>query len=396
MHIVYVADENYMRYVEKSAQSLLKIHPDALITVVSPRPVETKFENVVIDLQKYVRDDVRARVFKRRSADDRISETTYLKLFLTELPYDKVICLDGDTIVQKPLDELWAQKVRYIGLCESYAFGQKQAEDLGLQKYGLSGMMLMNLENLRKIKFTQKCLNVTAEVSPWCHEETLINVAMNGKLKFLPVKWNYCHNRDYAAHSIKEEDAAILHICGKDKTYMDYEPYSEIRQVKKYIEGKSVAVVGNAKSIFDKANGPKIDAHDVVIRFNKGLIIKPESQGKKTSILLLACELSLDEKASYKAWFSINRSTNTKCGDLTISNRPRAALSALIGRQPTTGLMAIDLCVESKAKSIDLYGFDFEATPTFYNPEGYVTPHDYDAEEKIVRDWEKRGLLKIN
>ena len=387
MQIVYVADENYMRYVQKSAQSLLKVNPEAHITVVSPRPLETKFENVVIELKG---------TYKKRSQNDRITDATYLKLFLTELKYDKIICIDADTIIQKPLDELWAQNVRYIGLCESYVIGKQQAKDLDLKKYGLSGVMVMNLQNLRKIGFTQKCLEAKAEPKLWCHEETLINVAMQGKLKFLPVKWNYCHNRDYGAAAIKEEDAAILHICGKDKTYLDYESYDEIRQVKKFIKGKSVAIVGNAKSIFDKKDGKKIDAHDLVVRFNRGFVINKEAQGKRTDILLVACELNLDEKASYKAWFSINRSKNTKCGDLTISDRPRDALRALVGKQPTTGLMAIDLCLEASAKSIDLFGFDFEKTPTFYNPEGYITPHDYNAEEKIVLSFQKRGLLRIH
>ena len=154
--------------------------------------------------------------------------------------------------------------------------------------------------------------------------------------------------------------------------------------------------MGNAKSIFDAKHGKEIDAHDLVVRFNRGFVISKEAQGSRTDILLVACELNLDEKASYKAWFSINRSKNTKCGDLTISDRPRNALRALVGKQPTTGLMAIDLCCESGASQIDLYGFDFEKTPTFYNPEGYITPHDYDAEEKIVRRFQKRGLLRIH
>lgn len=387
MQVVYVADENYAGYVAKSAESLLRVNPNAHITVVSPRPIETKFENVVIDLKGE---------YQMRSKNDRISKTTYLKLFLTELKYDKIIYLDPDTIVQKPLDELFREDVRYIGLCESYVIGQKQAKDLGLKKYGLSGVMVMNLKNLRKIGFTQKCLNAKAAPELWCHEETLINVAMKGKLKFLDVKWNYCHNRDYGQKSILEEDAAILHICGADKTYLNYEPYEEIRQVKNYIKGKSVAIVGNAKSIFDGKKGKEIDAHDLVVRFNRGFVTDQKAQGSKTHILLVACELNLDEKASYKAWFSINRSKNTRCGDLTISDRPRHRLRALVGKQPTTGLMAIDLCCEAGAKSIDLYGFDFEKTPTFYNPEGYQTPHDYDTEEKIVRAWERQGLLRIN
>lgn len=58
--------------------------------------------------------------------------------------------------------------------------------------------------------------------------------------------------------------------------------------------------------------------------------------------------------------------------------------------------MAIDVCLRFGAERIDLYGFDFEKTPTFYNPDGYVTQHKYSEEEKIIRQYEKDGLLTIN
>lgn len=387
MQIVYVSDENYMHFVETSSASLLKTNPDAHITIVSPEPLETKFDNVVIPLEG---------TYKQRGQNDRITSTTYLKLFLTELPYDKILFIDPDTIIQKPLDDLWNMEVEYLGLCESHDAGKEQAKDLGIEKYVNTGVMLMNLKALRKIKFTQKCLNAKATPKFWCHEETLLNVAMQGKITFLPEKWNYCHNRKYGERSISLEDVAVLHICGKDKSLMYYMPYDEIFDVKDFIKSKTVAIVGNAQSIFSKENGEKIDAHDVVIRFNRGFVTDIKAQGSRTDILLLACELNIDEKSSYKSIFSINRSNSTQCGDLTIGNTMRSRLRAWIGKQPSTGFMAIDLCREAGAAKIDLYGFDFEKTPTFYNPADYVTQHDYASEEAIVCDLEKREIVTIN
>ena len=387
MQIVYVSDKNYMPYVEISAHTLLKVNPDAHITVVSPEPVTTIFDNVVIPL---------TQTYRQRGANDRITSTTYLKLFLTQLPYDKIIFIDPDTIIQQPLDELWNTEVKYLGLCESHDAGKEQALDLGIERYAITGMMVMNLKALRRLGFTQKCLNAEANPKLWCHEETLLNVAMQGKIEYLPEKWNYCFGRGYKGRELKPENVAILHIVGKNKQAMLYDPYSEIEDVKKYIAGKTVAIVGNAKSIFDKDNGKAIDSHEVIIRFNRGFVTAPAAQGSKTDILLLACELNLDEKSSYKAMYSVNRSNNTWCGDLTIGNKMRSRLRAWIGKQPSSGFMAIDLCREAGASKIDLYGFDFEKTPTFYNPEGYVTKHDYDAEEKIVRDMAARGVLTIN
>lgn len=148
------------------------------------------------------------------------------------------------------------------------------------------------------------------------------------------------------------------------------------------VKNKTVAIVGNAKSIFDKKNGKEIDNHDIIIRFNRGFITKPESQGRRTDILILAVNLNLDEKSAFKSQYYVNRSKKTTCGSITIENKFRADLKEIIGKQPSSGFMAIKLC--DQAKIIDLYGFDFGKTKTFYNPEGFITPHDYDKEHQLI------------
>lgn len=173
-------------------------------------------------------------------------------------------------------------------------------------------------------------------------------------------------------------------------------PYDEIKEVKDFIKGKSVAIVGNAKSIFDNRFGAEIDVHDVVIRFNKGFITDKKAQGSKTDVLILACDLTLDEKASYEAKFYVNRSKKTKTGELTISDERRRVFRTILGAQPSTGFLAVDLSMMAGAERIDLYGFDFEKTPTFYNPVGYKTKHDYAKEKEIMLDLQKRGVLTIN
>lgn len=173
--------------------------------------------------------------------------------------------------------------------------------------------------------------------------------------------------------------------------------YPEIAEIGEYIKGKSVAIVGNAESIFTKNNGEKIDNHDFVIRFNKGFIFKEKSQGKRTNLLLLACELTNEEINSYEADFVCNRSSRYKNPvEFTLKNDERLAMRSKIGSYPSTGFMAIDICMEFGAKSIDLYGFDWGKTDTFYNPIGYVVPHNYNAEEDYIREYVKKGLVKIN
>lgn len=394
MKIVYCLDQKFVRYAEVSIKSYKEHNPTAEIIVVSEEkiPYIGQDRNFLIKLPK---------LYRNKGEGDRISNAAYLKLFLTGLPFDKILYVDGDTICQKPLKTLWDTPCEYIALTESHIAGTQQAAALGTDKYGLTGMMLMNLSNLRKIGFTDKCLEVAeSDFTPaisWQHDETCINVAMQGRLKFIDKAFNYCHNRFYNA-PINEKDAYILHYVGKDKSEMILpDKYKEIHKIGKEIKGKRVAIVGNAKSLFDKIYGPDIDNHDFIIRFNKGFITVPQAQGTKTDMLILALNLRFDERQSFNARYIVNRSKHYDNQTIwTIGCQERMDICARIGKQPSSGFMAIDICLAFGASEIDLYGFDFEATPTFYNPPDYQTQHDYSAEEEIVLGYEKEGKLKIN
>ena len=179
------------------------------------------------------------------------------------------------------------------------------------------------------------------------------------------------------------------------------------RRMSKLIAGQTVAVVGNAKSLFETDYGTAIEAHDVIIRLNKGFVTKPSSQGTRTDMVGLTPELSEDEtverfqpntflmlipKMRHYRLFG----TAAVRGTLFYKFRYWLADRNLIGRRPSSGFMAISWLVRlDSAQLVTLYGFDFGATPTYYNPVGYKTPHNYDREREIVLDWERQGLIKI-
>lgn len=395
MIITLCIDKNYIDYARISIATYRHHNPEARIVVCSEEPMPKDIgydENVIIKLP---------RKFRTRGKDDRISNTAYMKLFLTKLPYEKILYVDADTICMKKLDKLWNMGCRYINLCESHSYGKKQAADLGIEKYGLTGMMLMNLNALRRINFTDKCLEVeTRYPTPktgWQHDETCINVAMKDRLNFIHKKWDYCHNRKYD-NPISEDKAYILHYVGIDKLKMiKGERYSSMWPVAKHIYGKKIAIVGNAKSLFEERFGHEIDENDFIIRFNKGFVTRPKFQGTRTDLLILALTLTKEEIESYNAKFVANRSryyqNETK---LMIPDRERGRIAEYIGSQPSTGFIAIDMCMYFGAGEINLYGFDFEETPTFYNPKNYKTQHDYQTEKEIVQAYEKEAILKIH
>lgn len=169
-----------------------------------------------------------------------------------------------------------------------------------------------------------------------------------------------------------------------------------IPEIRGLICNKSVAIVGNAQSIYSKKNGAKIDSHEVVIRFNRGFISDKEAQGSRTDILFLACELTPEELAQFNAKYTINRSSRTKCGMITLNDDWRKWYRKRFDNYPSTGLMAIAVCRDCEAKKIDLYGFDFWDTPTYYNPKGYITKHNYENEKKIAHILASNKIITIN
>lgn len=396
MEIVYVFDKNYLKYFNVSVKSVLKYNPYAHITVISPEKLDIPYDNVVMEIPSNV---------KHRD-NDRITSATFLKLHIPKLPYDKVLFIDADIICQAPLDELWNTQCDYICLSESHTYGDKQAKEHNHKKYGLSGMMLMNLKALREDNFIEKSF-VPFDTTPykiWCHEETIINHYFYDKLTFVDRKFNYCHNRTYK-NPISEMNAVLLHYCGGNKAdFFSHKlgnqiPYYNLEEIKDFIRGKRVAIVGNASSIFDKQNGDLIDTFDLIIRFNYGFITVPSSQGTKTDIAILACELTKTEMESYNAQFYINRMKRiTNPTPYHFENKDIVRVSeGMDGARASSGLIAIDFCIESGCQSIDLFGFDWEKTPTFYNPLGYKTLHNYNNEESKVKNYyASRCQIKVH
>lgn len=370
MNVVYVFGKNYLDLYELSSKSLLKHNPDAKITVVSPEPLPLK-NNVVIKAPKL-----------KHNENDRITPATYLKLLLPQLPFDKIILIDADTIIQGSLKELWDMKIEYIGASQSHLSGDRQAEEYGHDKYFLSGVMVMNLKNLRKDNFTEKCLKPFEFNGQWQHEETIINKLYYDKITEIDRKFNYCHDRRYKER-LPECAVSILHYCGEDKS--DMKRYSNLQPIIDYIKGKSVAIVGNAKSLFNELYGEEIDRHDIVFRFTHGYITKPESQGTKTDILVSAEELEPERIKEYNPKFIINRRKLINNGTpYYFTNKDKDYCRLGLENPPSSGILACDFCDYCDCK-IDLYGFDWERTPTFYNPEGYQTQHNYPSEEVKIR-----------
>lgn len=173
-----------------------------------------------------------------------------------------------------------------------------------------------------------------------------------------------------------------------------------------FVDGKRVALVGNAASILTAGHGPEIDAHGTVLRFNRGYIRDAAHQGRRTDILGAARKMSSREirrefGQPELLWLSaslVGMSSEFLSVGGAIAMAPRSVwddlLPQLDGGRPSSGIMAIALLRRHfKPVAITLYGFDWKLSPTFYESstdprqQRNGGPHAWDAEQQLVQQW---------
>ncbi|WP_420857237.1 glycosyltransferase family 29 protein [Marivivens marinus] len=156
---------------------------------------------------------------------------------------------------------------------------------------------------------------------------------------------------------------------------------------------KSVAVVGNARSLEATDLGPMIDAADIVVRINSAPIPSVKSHGARTDWLAISIPVDAAivtaRAPSRRLWMTPKRKRLPygfvqNAGFYLFPRAEHQRLSSAIEGRPTTGLMVIDLLSRLPTNKVALYGFDFFASQSLSGARtGDQVPHDFNAE----RDW---------
>ena len=158
--------------------------------------------------------------------------------------------------------------------------------------------------------------------------------------------------------------------------------------------GKTVALIGNAKSLSLGQFGPFIDLADIVIRLNAAPMPSAVSHGTKTDWIALSSpiptEILQSRNPTHFLWMTRKRkrlpyALTVRPGFYLNRRSDALALRAQLNAPPTTGLMMIDLLARSPAAKITLYGFDFFTSLSLSGSRTAVqVPHDFAAERAFV------------
>lgn len=168
------------------------------------KTLQEKYENCNINLinmgNKYKDADCSYR--------GHITTPAYYRLSLSDLlpELDKIIWLDGDTLIFKDLREMLdidMEGYYYKGFLDCEVNGAKMF-GINNDHYICSGVMVVNLKELRKDNATEKFKKFIKENNHRLvqHDQTVINVVCYEKTGILPAKfgiWN-CFSQDLAAN----------------------------------------------------------------------------------------------------------------------------------------------------------------------------------------------------
>ena len=171
------------------------------------------------------------------------------KIYLPETlkDIDKVIYMDGDTIVLKDLHSLYNTDVAdvYAAVAKDgiyYRF-PKEMQEMGLDKRGFyfnSGVMLYNLALQREDKITEKLVEYIKTHEDFFGDQDVLNMVFGNKLKLMSYRYN-CISTFFEADDLNflslyfgeslpkdtfyiYENATVLHYAGDKPWQENYKP----------------------------------------------------------------------------------------------------------------------------------------------------------------------------
>ncbi|GGA30182.1 glycosyltransferase family 29 protein [Neptunicoccus cionae] len=178
------------------------------------------------------------------------------------------------------------------------------------------------------------------------------------------------------------EDFLAQHSCSLNTLHED-------------LAGKTVAIVGNARSLSKQSFGKTIDQYDVVIRMHAAPLPQVESHGTRTTWLALGMPVSqeiIDARAPVRLLWMAKKRKRLRArfakakGFYLHPKNEWDRMATELAAPPTTGVMLIDLVARSAAAEIHLFGFDFFTSLSLSGRRTAAqVPHDFAAEKLFTQ-----------
>jgi len=236
--VAFCFDENYAPYAAVATFSLFKSSSSPLkiywVTTVEDLEKAIFFQQALKKFNIYpIILTPEVSYFRDWRECRHITRAAYLRLLLPILINEKkLIYLDCDMLVQSDLSELFqVDMTGYLigGISDSGGQSTSKIPRQQSDQYINSGVLLMDLDGLRKDGFLEKCRSIYEEfheIIVWSDQCIINKYAENRKLLIEP-KWN----RLIYTHTLNEvqwkeasllENSKIIHFAGGIKPWQEW------------------------------------------------------------------------------------------------------------------------------------------------------------------------------
>jgi lipopolysaccharide biosynthesis glycosyltransferase len=158
-----------------------------------------------------------------RNSLQHVSNATMLRLFIPEVinKKSKILYLDIDVLVQSDLRNIFKLNVGSCGISGKSSLSRDVIKSMTFNNISTdyktlnAGVLLMDLEKLRRNKFTEKCIEIVSQ-HPYI-DQVIINLYLEGKYIDLPKQYNVFNNQD--DYLLEDHDDYIFHYVGPAKPW---------------------------------------------------------------------------------------------------------------------------------------------------------------------------------
>ncbi len=229
--IFFAVDNSYMPFLAVALKSIMDNSSNentylikVLYTNISEKNMQEikkmqqpNFDIEFVNLNYYI-DEVKDKLYTR----DYYTKTTYFRLFIPNLypQFDKALYLDADIVVLTDVAELFNQDIEdnlvaavpdeaVQNTPEFQSYVERVIGIASYKNYFNAGILLMNLDELRKFKFQEKFLYLLETVKyTVAQDQDYLNRLCKGRVKILDAVWD---KMPLPSENIADGDLKIIH-----------------------------------------------------------------------------------------------------------------------------------------------------------------------------------------
>ena len=229
--IFFTVDDGYIPFLAVTLQSLIDTSSNEkeyvikiLYTNITEENIEKikKYERKNINIEfvnlSYYIEKVKDKLYTR----DYYTKTTYFRLFIPNLypQYNKAIYLDSDIVLLKDVALLYDVDLEnnLVGavpddVIQTFEVFQTYVEKVvgvaHYENYFNAGVLVMNLDELRKFKFQEKFIYSLEKIKfAVAQDQDYLNRLCKGRVKLLDPGWN---RMPISKKSIDEKNIKLIH-----------------------------------------------------------------------------------------------------------------------------------------------------------------------------------------